>query len=386
MRRVFRVSVLAGVVPALALVGLGAFWACGGESDGDGDTDGDSDADVQADCTGDTAGDGAEQTFIIDSLGIGGEDVGFNLDGVVTPDECEDDMCRSGLPDGPGGIDNRLGPILEEISESVTSFDANQAMEDAIIEGSMLILLRMIDVDDWQDDSCVSLNFYVGHDPQDPPAVEEGRTYDVDSRSLAGSGTDIDDPVIDFDRNCVIHEGVFHGGPSDFGYTFPLNDETDLTLNVTDAQVQWTASAQSVTGGVLGGYVTIHDLLGAMANIDEARDFLRTIATVMENQADIDSIPAGTEIATTSCTEENVAGFDADGQGCGHRSYGCSASGHCIEPESHFDAISLALVFTAVPAELGSVFTEEPADGDADSDVDSDVDSDADADGSADAD
>ena len=352
MQRLFHLFVVCGSLAVLLASGSGVLSGC------DGDGDGDADADAEADCTGDDPSDGATEVFIIDSLRIGDANVGFNLDGVDTPAGCTNDFCRRGPEDGRGGVDNRLGPILADISETIgDDFDANRSIEDSLLEGSMLLLIRMRDVDDWSDDSCVSVDFFVGHDPEDPPTIAAGRTYQVDSRSLAGSQTDIDDPVISFDRNGLIEGGVFRGGPAAFAFTFPINEETDLSIEISEARLRWDASASSITGGVLGGYVTLHDLLGALRNVEQAQSYLSVVSTVMQNQADIDAIAAGEEIPGTRCTPENVATYDVDGNGCGSRIYTCSASGRCVEPEEHYDAISLGIQFTAVPAVLDGLWT-----------------------------
>ena len=39
-----------------------------------------------------------------------------------------------------------------------------------------------------------------------------------------------------------------------------------------------------------------------------------------------------------------------EGEGCGTAEYTCSGNGLCVEPENHFDAISIGLTYSGVPA------------------------------------
>lgn len=362
MRRVERLLLVAMATLAMTLFGTWTISGCdsGGDGDGDADSDGDSDADSDSDadgdpgCSGDNADDGERAAYIVDSLEIAGEEIGFDLDSTVTPDDCADDFCRRGPDDGPGGVDNRLGPILGSIGDFAPDFDANQAIEDSIIEGSLLVLFEMTDVDDWTNDGCVGVLAYMGEDPEDPPAVGRGRTYMVDPQSLTDP-TDIESSLISF-QGGNIEGGEYNGGPSEFSLNIPMGDlGVDLAINITDTRLQWDASTADVSGGIIGGFVLVHDMLAAIRLIPEAADFIPMVPAIMENQADIDAIPAGTEIPGTSCTADNYASYNLDGEGCGSPRYSCSDSGRCVEPEEHYDGISLALTFTAVDAIIDGI-------------------------------
>ena len=207
MRKVERLLLVALTTVAMTIFGTWAITGCdsGGDGDADADADGDSDTDADSDsdgdsgagCTGDTRDDGEFVAFVVDHLESAGEEIGFDLDSTVTPDDCADDFCRRGPDDGPGGVDNRLGPILASIGDFAPDFDANQAIEDSIIEGSLIVLFEMRDVDDWDADGCVDVFAYMGQDPEDPPEVGRGRTYMVDAQSLEDE-TDIASALIQF--------------------------------------------------------------------------------------------------------------------------------------------------------------------------------------------
>ncbi len=367
MRKVERLLLVALTTVAMTIFGTWAITGCdsGGDGDADADADGDSDTDADSDsdgdsgagCTGDTRDDGEFVAFVVDHLEIAGEEIGFDLDSTVTPDDCAHDFCRRGPDDGPGGVDNRLGPILASIGDFAPDFDANQAIEDSIIEGSLIVLFEMRDVDDWDADGCVDVFAYMGQDPEDPPEVGRGRTYMVDAQSLEDE-TDIASALIQF-LGGSISDGSFGGGPAEFSLNIPMGDlGVDLRIAITDTMLQWDASATDVANGIIGGFVLVHDMLAAIRLIPEAADFIPMVPAIMENQADIDAIPTGMEIPGTSCTAENYASYNLDGEGCGSPRYSCSESGRCVEPEQHFDGISLALTFTAVNAIIDGIFIE----------------------------
>lgn len=363
MTRLMKMSEKAGLMVLMALLTSSTTGGCGEDpylwSGGDGDLDGDTDVDVAPGCATDDKSDGQEAIFVLDSLAVGDANVGIDLDGVTTPSACNDDLCATGPDDGPGGVDNRLGPLLSELGGMVgDSLDANASLAQAVSTGQLILLLKMLDVDDWSNDGCVDLFFYTGIDPSSSPTVEQGRSYQVDRNSLAGAGTDIDNPMIAFEENGAISGGTFRGGPSVFNVSVPLDETGDVMLDITfsGAIARWEASASGARSGVLGGYISVHDLLGGLTVIPEAEDYIAILPAVLRNQADLDVIPAGTEIPGTSCTQDSVGSY-SDGEGCGSPAYTCSASGRCVEPADNFDSLSIGISFTAVPANIDGIYS-----------------------------
>ena len=212
-------------------------------------------------------------------------------------------------------------------------------------------------MDNWANDGCVFVYKYLGHDPNEPPAVVAGRTYEVDSRSLSDP-TDIDSALETLSDGSIVNS-VFLGYSSGITLDIPFGD-TDhmLRIQFNNSLVQWDASEYNVASGIIGGIVPIHTMLNAMRVLEDVQDYISVLPGVFESQADIDEFPAGTEIPGTSCTEENVSTYNVDGEGCGSARYTCSDSGRCVEPEDHYDGVSLALTFSAVPAVLGDINTE----------------------------
>ena len=88
--------------------------------------------------------------------------------------------------DGNGGTDTATVTIdignvtAENIFLGVEGSDPTSTFKsDAITAGDFIMLIRMVDVDDWTTDPDVTVMMYVGHDPAAVPRVEAGRTYQV---------------------------------------------------------------------------------------------------------------------------------------------------------------------------------------------------------------
>ncbi len=301
-----------------------------------------------------------EATFVVDSLMIPNENVGFDLDD-------ENTRCDSGcINDGEGGVDNRLGAVLDGISESMGSdFNANESIAEQIDGGDLLILFRLKDVCNFNSDGGVDLLGYIGLDADDPADPLDNfsgtEAFDVDSRGLTGSGTDIESPLIVF-NDAEINRGQFHAGPSVFVLDVPIQDST-LHLSIRETQVEFDFDPEPVqvgdvwlnggmTNGILGGFVLVEDLAEALQSFaDELGDIdPATVMNIVVNQADIDFVPSGPTEDTCSATVP-----------CPVSWRDCNTSGICVEPPDMKDAISLAIQFTGVSADFtGTIITPTP--------------------------
>ncbi len=301
-----------------------------------------------------------EATFVMDSLMIPDEDVGFDLDD-------ENTQCDSGcINDGENGVDNRLGAVLDGISDSMgEDFNANDELAAQIEEGGLLIMFRLTDVCNFNRDGGVDLLGYIGldtDDPEDPTDNFSGtEPLDVDSRSLTGSGTDLGSPLISFPDGSI-DRGQFNAGPSVFNLDVPISDST-LHLAVQETRVRFDFDPEpadvggdqlngGLINGLLGGYVLVEDLADALqefaselGDIDPA-----TVMNIVVNQADIDHVQPGP--TDDACTE------DSD---CPVPWRTCGSGGVCVEPPDRMDAISLAIQFTGVSVDFtGEIITPAP--------------------------
>jgi len=325
--------------------------ACGGEdTPGDGTTD--TGPDVPTECVG--CGAPYEATFIISTLHIGTTDQGFNLDGEYT--QCTDGSC---IVDGNNGVDNRLSEILAAIENAINEpLNADDEIDQNILEGDMLVLLRLMDVEVTNmasitsADPDVQVKGYMGVDTDDPEDPTDNllgaEPFDVDTRSLTNP-TDAESSLIHFTQ-CNINAGKLRCNPSLFRLDITISDAA-LNLSVHDSQVVCTIATAPTDDGsgnyvngsmrecILGGYVPIQylqdaldEFAGSLGDIQPSQ-----IQQILANHADMDSVPEG--LTTTSCP---VGDECLSWQEC--------RAGTCWEPPDQNDSISLAVTFEAVSA------------------------------------
>jgi hypothetical protein len=253
--------------------------------------------------------------------------------------------------DGPGGVDNQLSPLVNGIVEGA-GLDANpnELLLENIQSVSLLLLSRMLDVDDGTSDPLVPLMFYLGEDADADLANNLGGSGDFLVSPGSLTGATLDDAVIKFDRGRLVG-GSFDTDPSIFRLTVPIDDQgLELELAIQQAQISFTYSEGGLSEGVVGGYVDNEAILAALQNLDlgDVEIPVQLVRTILAAQADIDAIDAGP--TSTACTTETVSDDCQPGQTC--------EGGFCVEPEGRCDAISLGLTFSAVPATISGIAAE----------------------------
>lgn len=359
------------VVSLFAVLPLAGVGCGSGDDDATGDGDADSDIDADSDGDGDADNDdptdGDQKDFVADSLAIGDklQGEGFDLDEHTTTDR--NDPVGCGKEDGPGGIDNQLGPLVEGIVQGAgLDQDPDALLLENIQNGSLLLLSRLVDVDDATRDPLVPLYFFLGDDADADPAnnLLGSGEFTVKPSSLA-DGASMDDPMIRFDEG-YISDGEFGTSPSIFQITVPLDDQgLELDLAIQQAQIRFAYAEGGLTDGIVGGWVDNESILEALQNLDlgDVQIPVQLVRTVLAAQADIDSVEPGP--TGNVCTADDVGDVCQPGQSCcppgaseaDCRSAGCpeGSSCECIEPEGRCDALSLGLRFSAVPATISGI-------------------------------
>jgi len=332
----------------LPLAGTG----CGGGDDddtvGDGDADSDTDVDVDGDgdADNDNPTDGEEHVYVADTLAIGETNEGFDLDEHTTTDT--NDPVGCGKIDGPAGIDNQLGPLVDGIVQGA-GLDQNpdELLQESIDGGSLLLIARMLDVDNDTIDPLVPLYFYLGEDADEDPNNNLGGSGEFMVNPSSLDGATIDDAIIKFDHG-RIRSGDYDTPPSIFRITVPLDTNgLELDLAIEQAQIKFHYSASGLTEGIVGGYVGTEAILEALQNLDlqDVQIPEQLVRTVLSAQADIDALPEGP--TGVACTTETVGDDCQPGQTC--------ESSQCVEPPGRCDALSLGLRFSAVPASITGI-------------------------------
>jgi len=366
--RFFQWALLVGGVVSLPLAA--GIQGCGGGKGDDTPGDADSDTDTVEDSPDPYEG---PTEWVVDDLAIGDEDTGYDLDDHETTDRTDPIGC--GKPDGAGGVDNQLGPLLEAIADLIDdAFDADTLLDEAIADASILLLVRAIDLDHFPNDAEAAAHFFLGNDADadlannllgDPPGQ-----FLIDPLSLSNP-TDESTPLILFPGSTVA-EALFSGGPSDFDLSIPVQDTAVLEITISETQIAWVfADDGNLTDGLLGGYVSIAEVIRAMREVEisgfDPAEMEGLVSSVLAGQADIDVIPPGE--TGQSCTDDPDCG---PGQTC--------ESTVCVEPPDNCDALSIGIVFSAVPAQIVGIGEGGDSDTDSDSDSDSDTDTDTDTD------
>lgn len=333
----------------LLVAGLFFMSACGDENGTETDTSTDDGVGPDA-CVG--CGEPYEATFLITTLHIGTIDQGFNLDGEYT--RCTDGSC---IVDGNNGVDNRLREILLAVENAINEpINADEEIDRNILDGNMLVLLRMLDVEVTgmasltSSDPDIRMKGYMGvdtDDPEDPTDNFSGsEPFDVDPLSLSDP-LDVESSLIDF-TDCHINAGKLRCSPSLFKLELGISG-SPLDLSIIDSQVVCTFETSpsndgsgNYTGGsmkecILGGYVPVRLLQDALNELaDELGDISPAqVQQILANHADIDATLEGP--TDTSCP---------NGDEC--LSWQTCRDGICHEPPDQPDAISLAVTFEAV--------------------------------------
>jgi hypothetical protein len=371
--RLWMVALAGAVAGLLAVGGFGV--SCGGGDDAtDSGTDDGTGGDDGTGRVESNPTDGVRADFVINELHIGSPGEGFNLDGVNTPPG------HAYLPeDGPGGVDNQLGSLIDALVDAGLDFDADVSIADGIADGSLMILLSHRDIDSWTNDpGLVYLYGYAGKDadnPEDPTNNLSGHgQLLIDELSLEPPYDNEDEALIYFDNGILndttaadtnLQVGDFQAGPSLFRVTIPVQ-ESNLELAVNGTRIVWdidtaptgspVALDGSIKNGLLGGYVLLSDAARAISAIDLSGTTIdeNTIRTILAGQADMDVVPEG--FTTNTCTASTVVTDCAPGQTCEDD----AGTLRCYEQPDNPDAISLGLTFTAVSCEITGIY-HDPA-------------------------
>jgi hypothetical protein len=355
-----------GVVVGLSAAGC----SCGSKSgsgddridvDAGGDTDVDTDADTD---TGSDTGTGTgsetdtgtlegppDTDFVMDSVLYGDDDDGFDLDGHDT--ESADDVVGCGHIDGPGGIDNQLGPVMQDI-DLLTGENSEGLLGDAIEDGILLMLFRLAGLDDRVNDDAVDVHVFNAVDADEIASnnLEGDGEFYISAASVVDR--DASQPLVAFGDG-TLTEAIFAGGPVDFAVTLPLGPDVLIPITMHDARLTFRLRDHDFVEGVVGGTVPVEEIITAVEGTAYA-DKVGFIEIILYSQADMDLIAPGPTgvvcLADDDCTRGQDC-FDAkagpcdDGDAC-----------ECHEPADHCDALSGAVKITGIRAAILGVEPE----------------------------
>jgi len=280
---------------------------------------------------------GGARDYVVRLLQVGSERpsgsgvaAGFDLDGHATvaasdPVGCgRTDFTAPTTFGGHGGVDSQVGALLEEAATLVTGFDADASIEDSVIRGGTLILVRILDAGDLANDGHVEVLLYVGKtDSGGAPRTESttsdgephivlstGQAFVIDARSVVDG--DPDQPLIAF-RDASISEGRLETAPADFDIDLAL-PSGPLTLALGGARLAFDVSADELTWGMIGAHVTVDAFTtNVVALVGDPAVTETLVRPILQARADIDvtSSPGCEALSLTFVFEGTQAAITA---------------------------------------------------------------------------
>ncbi len=241
---------------------------------------------VAAGCSSDevcATGDCTEHVFVSRGITFAQEDdgitAGFDLDERVSAD---DDIPSCGWEDyvdadGRQGIDNQFallwGVILDAAGDAVEGL-----LQGAINDGTLLIGVEMIGVDDLQNDDCVAVDMLILAGQPDigtDGLITTGQTFDIRE----------DSPEMHVDCG-VIEDGIITAGPFD-GFIPVQLLAVAFDLKVHGAYIRGTMNDDGTVSFVLGAGVEVQQIIDVANNIPGSEDLAGVITPLMRNRADL---------------------------------------------------------------------------------------------------
>ncbi|UQA59652.1 hypothetical protein [Polyangium aurulentum] len=228
---------------------------------------------------------GETRAAIVTALGFtrtteAGQAPGFDLDNRVSDGS---DIASCGKkdftdPDGRAGVDNQLAALVPEV-EKLVGNAVDGLVQGAINDGQLVILMEMGGVDDFQNDSCVSLAVQVGE--KRPPSlgtdgvIEAYQTFELDASAERS-----------YVEGARIENGVLETGP--FGLAVPLAlFDVSFTLHLHDARFRFSIDDEGMMQGHLGGGIVPQEILDGVSQGAGTEDLIPQIRVVLESSADL---------------------------------------------------------------------------------------------------
>jgi hypothetical protein len=197
-----------------------------------------------------------DRSIAFDSGGVtGGEAVGMDLDG-VDGETCDHTDFSW---EGQSGVDNNLAVFVDLLGAFV-DYDTDAGMAEAIVEGDLLLLVR---VDKWNgtpDDACVDVSALMG---LVPAAVTDARAYlDMVGDDLVDPGVTLDIDAESFGDGMVAKSffpaQVVEGGrilttPGTIHMDIPVGGSQPLQVVLHEARLRVDITPTALSNGIVAG-------------------------------------------------------------------------------------------------------------------------------------
>lgn len=273
-------------------------------------------------------------TFVVETIDIpeaaGGTVAGFNLDGIDSGDAsmapmeatCEEfnpDYINSEEPDHVG-VDNALQSLVSTIEGFLDPADCpgmdtagclGATLQAQILDGSLILLMQVNGVNDFDYDSSVSLRLFLAEVATGAPPEEGtsgGLAPDQEFNMAMALGDAVEGDIFD---------GRLRASTPLLTITVDTGDFM-LPLMISNAEVRFDISETGLGAGQIGGYLTTSSIVEAASMImpgieDVVRTTVQSIADIgpcaEDGQCDIDGDPATTDPADTGICESVSVGL-----------------------------------------------------------------------------
>ncbi|MEM9069494.1 MAG: hypothetical protein AAGE52_13355 [Myxococcota bacterium] len=203
---------------------------------------------------------------------------GFDLDQTDAQVCGHDDFLS---PTGEGGIDNRLARLLVIVETPDAMLD--DLIRESYLTGEGLSVLELRNVDNFENDDCVSARVRFGFVPRDQEGDPRGYLD-------ANGDSDLDDDLtLDYglvttadDTACIV-DGVLQGEMSDGRVIIPFG-ETRVELAARSSRIRGDVSARGVDNYWLGAALDVEEIVTLLGDEDPGP----IIAGILRNEADLD--------------------------------------------------------------------------------------------------
>lgn len=208
---------------------------------------------------------------------------GFNLDGRVStgsdPAGCNfpDYQSRSGAP----GVDNQLGEVIASLDDSI---NVEELLDDAILDGKVLVLVEVDDLDDLKNDGNVTLNVYLGEAQSMLVTDDSGRL--APGQQLRVAASSLDSGASRTSAQGILRNGRLSAGPIDLTLDLPFEGKT-VRLAIGQAEMAFDLAQNTISGGVLGGSLDVDSTVATVKEV--APDFGDLADRVVRRLADLDA-------------------------------------------------------------------------------------------------
>jgi len=242
---------------------------------------------------------GLTNTYVVGTISlpapVDGRSPGFNVDG-INSGEGSDDLtlnCEQFQRDyvsttdpGHNGVDNALSGLIPTI-EGLVGMDncpggvvdgcVDNLLAEQISEGSLILLMEVSGINDYSFDEAVTLQLFLGE--------LAGAELMIDGSGRIAPGQTFETST---SLGSAVAGDIFMGRLRATADTIPLEiaaGEFSLTLTISQPEVRFTITEDSLSAGAIGGVITVQSIVETAEMVMPGIG--NTVSAVIEPVADV---------------------------------------------------------------------------------------------------